>query len=101
EEDSDEVIDGLWCGGMCGCQVLLPVDPTSHIVTVIKVLNKYYARHCEQYSRLRTRPGREPVISHASSIREARVHHCQFGPFHLTLDNALCLWIEIVTRLQV
>ena len=45
----DEVVKGLGVAGVFSTQVLLPVDPTSHVFVIIELFDKDDAGHCQEY----------------------------------------------------
>src|SRR5579883_16882 len=101
DQQFDEALKCLWLARMFGGHVLLPVNPAAHIFAIEEVFHQQDARHRQQYRRFRAGPGWEPVIGHAGSIGEARVHNGELSALHLPLDDALRLRVEIMTGFQV
>src|SRR5260370_13461655 len=47
DQQFDEAVKGLWFVGVLSPQVLLPVDPTPHVFTVIQLLDKDEPGHSQ------------------------------------------------------
>src|SRR5713101_3706148 len=82
-------------------EVLLPVDPAAHELTVPGAVAEQDVDEGQEQRGFRARPRREPVVGHGGRIAQPRVHHAHLGPGHLALDDPLRVRVEVVPRLQV
>ncbi len=80
---------------------LFPIDPLADKLLVITIVLDKVIRNCQQDRILTSRPGRQPGIAHAGGIAEPRIERNQFRTVGLCFDDALCMRIEIVARLQM
>src|SRR5262249_1511881 len=82
-------------------QVLLPVDPAPDELAVPRAVTEEHVREGEEEGGFRARPRREPVVRHGGGVAQARVDHAHLGARHLSLDDALRVGVEVVSRLEV
>ena len=97
----DKGLEGLFCAGMLGGQVLPPVHPLLHEFPVVEPFGQDDPRHGQQYRRLRAGVGGHPVVGMAGRVGKAGVHHRHFRASVQPLHDALGVWIEVMSGLQV
>ena len=82
-------------------QVGLPVDPTTHELTLPGAVLDQQTGDRQQQERFRTRPGSQPVVGFGTGVREPRVDTDYRRALCLSLDNPLGMRVEIVTGFEV
>ena len=83
------------------CHPFLPIRPPAQKLAVVQLFVQNHTRHREQNRGFGAGPRGQPIIRHRSGIRQARVHHREFRAAHFRFDDALRVWVEIVSGLEV
>src|SRR6185369_12793476 len=89
------------CGSSFRSQELFPVPPLLDEFTIVEIVLDQVIRDREEDRGFGAGIWRRPIIRVRCRVRESRVKHDQLRSVGLTVDNALRMWIEVVSGFEV
>ena len=97
----DEVVEGEGQVRPIRAKVAAPVDPRPHELAVVQLLVEQDVYHREEERTFRAGVRRQPDIGFRGGVRQPGIDHDERGAARLAFDDALCMRVEVVARLEM